>query len=206
MKPTFLRTVLTATVSASLLASPARADVFYVSDYVSKNIEKATASGATSIFASTSSGPSGLAFDSAGDLFVSLNGTIMKYTPDGAGSIFATTSSTLGGGLAFDSADNLYVTDFSSGSIEKFTPQGAQSVFANSGLSEPSALAFDSAGNLYVANDGDYSGGPNGTITKISPTGAASTFATGFSDAEGLAFDVSGNLYVAENFGRLLRG
>ena len=55
----------------------------------------------------------------------------------------------------------------------------------------PYGLAFDAAGNLYVANAGDD------TVSKVTPAGVVSTFASGFDDPVGLAFDAAGNLYVA---------
>jgi glucose/arabinose dehydrogenase len=42
-----------------------------------------------------------------------------------------------------------------------------------------------------------YNGGITGTITKITPAGVGSVFATGFSNPQGLAFDAQGSLYVA---------
>ena len=55
-------------------------------------------------------------------------------------------------------------------------------------------MAFDTAGNLYAAN---Y---VNNTISKITPAGVVSTFAsTGLNGPEGLAFDAVGNLYAVNN-------
>ena len=48
-------------------------------------------------------------------------------------------------------AQNLFVSDNSSGNIYKFRPDGTRSTFA-SGLSYPQGLAFDSAGDLFVAD------------------------------------------------------
>ena len=64
-------------------------------------------------------------------------------------------------------------------------------VFANSGMSFPQGLAFDTSGNLYVAN------ADNNTVSRVTPGGDVSTFASGFSRPVGLAFDTNGNLYVA---------
>jgi len=50
-------------------------------------------------------------------------------------------------------------------------------------------LAFDGSGNLYIA-DGS-------TVDRMTPSGAVSTFATGFNYAWGLAFH-DGNLFVAD--------
>ena len=119
--------------------------------------------------------PYGLAFDSAGNLYVANNGnsTIQKFTPGGIGSLFANTGLNRPVGLAFDSAGNLYVSNSGDDTIEKFTPGGVGSVFANTGLNQPYGLAFDSAGNLYVANFG------SSTIEKFTPGGVGSVFVFG---------------------------
>jgi sugar lactone lactonase YvrE len=97
-------------------------------------------------------GPEGLAVDTGGNLFVSINntaGTIYKITPSGSQSTFATyqTSLTLDDplGMAFDNAGNLYVAnqaaDKSSGGIIEYSPFGKTNYFA-SGLPQPSCVAF----------------------------------------------------------------
>src|SRR5580700_2868411 len=98
-------------------------------------------------------------------------------------------------GMAFDSAGDLYVVNFSTNTIVKFTPQGVGSVFATNGISDPGGLAFDSAGNLYLGN------GAN-TIEKFTMDGTGTVFASTSSPfPEGLAFDKAGNLYVANYIG-----
>ncbi len=52
-------------------------------------------------------------------------------------------------------------------------------------------MACDSAGNLYVAN---YL---NGSISKITPGGVQTTFASGLSGPNFISFDGAGNLFVA---------
>ena len=142
--------------------------------------------------------PEGLAFDSAGNLFVTDGGSILEFTPYGAGTIFA---SGLGRavGLAFDSTGNLFVADQLSGNVDKFTASGMRSTFT-SGLSYPFDLAFDSAGNLFVTDWGNGSG----HIYKFTPDGVRSTFAE-LGAPEGLAFDSTGNLFVVdEDTGNIL--
>ena len=79
-----------------------------------------------------------MALDNASNLFVaassgtSSTGAIYKFTSDGVESTFARGFSPLAP-LAFDSAGNLFVSDFG-GDIYEFTPSGMQSTFA-SGLS-----------------------------------------------------------------------
>lgn len=52
-------------------------------------------------------------------------------------------------------------------------------------------MVFDRGGNLFVS---DYA---STFITKFSPSGVSSVFATGLSSPSGLAFDGAGNLYAA---------
>src|SRR5215470_3448804 len=121
------------------------------------HIYKFTPRGGVSTFASGLDGPEGLAFDVAGNLYVtSFLGHIYKFAPGGARSTFASGLNDPMG-LAFDSAGNLYVADEGSGHIYKFQPNGARTSFA-SGLT-PYALAFDGGGNLFVTGWGNGSGG-----------------------------------------------
>ena len=158
----------------------------------------------------------GVAFDSAGNLFVmaiDLNdpndaSTIYKITHGGVISTFGSTPGQ-GFGLAFDSAGNLFAADAgladnTGQTIWKFTPDGTRSVFAgqssfNPGHS-PVGLAFDSFGNLF-ATEGHDIGVPGGDerILKFTPDGMESEFATGLTEPRGLAFDTSGNLFVTDN-------
>ena len=125
-----------------------------------------------------------MAFDNAGDLFMSDGVRIIEITPGGAQGTFAS-----GGfdGLAFDSSGNLFASCPSSSNpsqsdkIFKFSPGGTQSTFL-SGLTDPSGLAFDRAGDLFVAN---YT---SGIINKITPGGVQSTFASGLYGPTALAF------------------
>lgn len=136
-------------------------------------IEKFTPSGVGSVYASTGDDPSGLAFDSAGNLYVANanDHTIYKITPGGGVSLFASTAA-YPSGLAVDGAGNLYVAIYFSNTIEKFSSAGTDlGAFASTGLSGPVGLAFDSAGNLYVVN------AANNTIEKITPGGVGSLFA-----------------------------
>ena len=220
-----LRLLAVAAVLTSMFGSvSARADTVYATLPSDNSVDKFTASGVASAFAtdpgngSVLNFPVGLAFDSAGNLYVANNsgggggnGSIEKFTPSGVASVFAADpgdGSVLCGpeGLAFDSAGNLYVAN-DGGWIEKFTPNGTPSLFVadpgdGSVLNNPFGLAFDSAGNLYAANN---FGGDNGfgTIEKFTPNGTPSLFAADPGDGSilnspaGLAFDSSGNLYAA---------
>ena len=202
----------------------ARADIVYATLPFDGTVDQFTPGGAASVFAtdpgddSVLSGPEGLAFDSAGNLYVANNtggasgtGSIEKFTPGGVASVFYADPGDgliLSGpeGLAFDSAGNLYVSN-DGGWIEKFTTNGTPSLFASdpgdgSVLDFPFGLAFDNLGNLYVANS---IGGANefGSIEKFTTNGTHSLFFSDPGDGSilntpaGLAFDNSGNLYAA---------
>ena len=132
-------------------------------------------------------------------------GIVSKFTWDGMQSIFATRL-TNPWDLAFDSAGNLFVVDYSTlrqvgnAVIYKITSTGARTTFA-SGLGYPSYVAVDRTGNVFVA---DYN---EGIIYKYKPTGSRGIFASGLYHPVGMAFDIAGNLYVADNsIGNLYQG
>ena len=132
MKPSRARDLFAASAALLLgsLATPARADILYVT-LANNTIEKITSAGAGSVFASSGlNNPGGLAFDSAGNLYVANDSgsTIEKFTRGGLGSVFASTGLLGPINLAFDSAGNLYATD--NIGIKKLTPGGAISIFA----------------------------------------------------------------------------
>src|SRR6266446_2950294 len=164
---------------------------------------KFTHDGVQSTFASGLEWPWDLAFDSAGNLFVTDgldvvgpgHANIYKFTPDGVRTTFA--SGLLAPeALAFDSAGNLFVLeggdiDGLGAAIYQFTPGGVRSTFASPFLCIGPGLAIDSAGNLFVP---DWC---TGAIYKFTPGGVRSTFASGgVISPLGLDFDSAGNLFV----------
>jgi sugar lactone lactonase YvrE len=99
--------------------------------------------------------PTGLTFDSSGNLFVSTecfspffcelgSDTILKFTPTGVGSTFAT-GLTYPRGLAFDSSGYLFVAESIPGipgDILKFPPGGGSPTVFASGFGRPQYLTF----------------------------------------------------------------
>jgi len=138
-------------------------------------IQKTTPADVTSIFATITgaSGSDGLAFNSAGDLFVTAgplalsNGGsfIEEYSPTGTDLGPFASGLNHAQGLAFDSSGNLYVASTGTHQVLKFTPGGSESVFASFG-NGASGLAFDSSGNLWVSIGNSH---PN--ILEFSPAG-----------------------------------
>lgn len=118
---------------------------------------------------------------------------------DGAASIarFAGLS-----GLAMDKAGNLLAVESVNGALRKITPAGQVSAVAT-GLASgwgASGVATDSAGNAYVTT--------GMSIVKVTPAGAATTFATvpacagrgaGLCVPTGIVFDNGNNAYVANS-------
>lgn len=66
-------------------------------------------------------------------------------------------------------------------------------------LMNPTGLAFDSEGYLYASSRAE------GTVYRISPEGAISTYAEGMGIATGIAFDRDGNLYVGDRSGTIFK-
>jgi serine/threonine protein kinase, bacterial len=196
----------------------------YVADFSNNTIRKITPAGVVTTLAGTApppslggphavmggsadgtgaaagfNGPTGIATDSAGNLYVgdTNNQTIRKITPAGAVTTLAGTAHLLGStdatgaaarftlpqGVATDSAGNVYVADEGNSIIRKITPAGVVTTLAGTAgvlggtdatgaaasFRFPVGVSTDSAGNIYVADTGNH------TIRKITPNGAVST-------------------------------
>ena len=146
-------------------------------------------------------GPSGVARDSAGNVYVTdcLNHTVRKITPAGMVSTLAGKPGLSGsvdgpgnaarfnrpGGLAIDSTGNLYVADTGNHILRKITPAGMVTIVAglagSSGSDDgtgsaarfnaPTGVAIDAAAILYITDTGNH------TIRKVTATGAVTTLA-----------------------------
>lgn len=84
--------------------------------------------------------------------------------------------------IIFDSAGNLYGSDYNGPNIYKVTPSGEVSIFAN-GITAPNGLAFDSEGALFVCDnlgDAIYKLDADGNIVETyaidSPSGLIKEF------------------------------
>lgn len=195
------------TISAGVLialsgfSSRARADSMYVGAGASNGTASlvsydTTATSPVPTMIATGLDPiRGLAVDGAGNVYAAIaaENTIVKYTPGGSLSTFASAGLDGPYGLAFDSSGNLFAANYNTGTIVEYTPGGSPTTFAT-GLTRPDGLAFGASGDLYVANSG-FDGPFAGKITRITPSGLESAFASG-NIPMALAFDASGNLYV----------
>lgn len=102
------------------------------------------------------SGPTGLAMNSQGVLFVAsyTDNSIYKIMPNGQTQLY-TKSGMLGGpiGLAFDSMDNLYVANYAKNNILKINKAGQIFTFMT-GVTNPYYLIIK-GNNLYITEQGN---------------------------------------------------
>jgi DNA-binding beta-propeller fold protein YncE len=203
----------------AIISGPFSVDLFASVNGTTQNgggsILEFTPSGGETTFASALDRPRGVAFDSAGNLFIATttldensgnySGAILKIASDGTQTTFANVSGPSASffleDLKIDDSDNVLLmvndeTDLNEASvIYEFAPDGTQTTFGNI-PGQGYGLAFDSEGNLYAADLGDqtvYLFTPGGTRTVfIGP----SAFDPDQSPA-GLVFDRFGNLFVS---------
>jgi streptogramin lyase len=195
-----------------------RAGIVYVADTYNNTIRKVSPAGVVTTLAGkpASQGstdgtgsearftyPSGVAVDSAGNVYVAdtSNNTIRKVTPAGVVTTLAGHAGIQGSedgtgsaarflqptDVAVDSAGNVYVADFYSDAIRKVTPAGVVTTLAGQAgiqgsadgtgrdaqFRDPWGVAVDGTGNVYVTDYG------NSTIRKVTPEGVVTTLAGG---------------------------
>lgn len=176
------------------------ADNVYVADFIGY-VEKLTPSGAFSIVAGEGSDgpagppigptatstliiPTGVAVDTAGNIYIPAGCYADKIAPDGSISMVggsSTSSCSSSTDVAVDAAGNVYVSE-DQGSVERIAPDGTVSTIAGTPSTQPptdtgwaTAMIFnpdpitvDSSGDVYVANWG----WPNSAIVKLTPAPA----------------------------------
>ena len=186
---------------------------FYIADFDNCLIRKITPDGIISTVAGTGvigysgdngpatkakiSGPSGLAVDHEGNLFIAdyRNNVIRKVTPAGIISTFAgtghagfsgnggrATAAALSapGAVAIDRNNNLYISDCDNNCVRVVTHAGIINNFAGNGAGA-------------ATGSGTFSGDGGLAIN------------AGFNNPRGLAIDAAGNVYIADCFNQRIR-
>jgi MYXO-CTERM domain-containing protein len=172
----------------------------YFADSNNNTIRKVTKTGVVSTFSGPPfvqfNSPVGLAVNNtSGNFYVSDTNTLRQISGGGvmtlAGALTAGSADGTGGsagftspgGLAVDSAGNIYVADTGNSTIREITPTGTVTTLAgqagNAGLmdgtgsnamfNKPEDLTVDTSGNVYVADT------LNAAIRKITPAGVVTT-------------------------------
>jgi len=204
--------------------------------------------GSLAINASLNS-PGHIVFDSAGNLFIAdtanhrirkvdVNGLITTvagagtngYSGDGGPATNASLNSP--GGIAFDSAGNLFIADMMNSRVRKVDTNNVITTVAGNGSSAwpttgdggpatnaiiryPASVAADAAGNLFVGDAGDN------RVRKVDINGIITTFAGGgptYYSGDGgpatnaslwtpvdLCFDASGSLFIDDVYNNRIR-
>jgi sugar lactone lactonase YvrE len=152
------------------------------------------ANGEMTEFSGDITNPTGIAFDSTGQIFVSsrMDGTVYRITAFKEAVPFVRNLG-VATGIAFDDSDTMYVGD-RTGTIYKVNGIGEESVWAQL---EPSVSAY----HLAVGPDSAlYVAGPTvasfDSIMRVDADGEIGVFYRGLGRPQGLAFDEQGNLYV----------
>ena len=161
----------------------------------------------------------GLAFDSAGNLYVA-DATfqasptppgIFRISPGGAVKRVATLpADSFPNGLAFRDG-RLYITDSSLGAIWQLMPGRQPAIWLQDPLLAPKT-DIGANGLAFWRNSAYVSVSDSGTIVRVPfradgkpGTPVVVTQANVLQTADGIAFDVRGNLYIAVNDNRLMR-
>jgi sugar lactone lactonase YvrE len=215
----------------------------FVADAGNHTIRRVTGSGTVTTFAGSPGvagstdgtgaaarfyNPCGLAFDTAGNLYVADrdNSLIRKITPSGGVTTLASVNQAWG--VAVDSTGNVYAPGASNHTLQKITPAGVLTTLAGMAgyagdmdgtgsaarFYNPGAIAIDGYANLYVADTS------TDIIRKVTLSGVVTTYAgapysagsndgvrasAGFNQPSGLTVDSSGIFYVADSANNAIR-
>ena len=126
-----------------------------------------------------------------------------NYVQAGSQTILASQANGLvgPGGVAVDSAGNVYIADTYANALKVWSPTNNQvSVLVTNGLNYPFGLAVDASNNVYIADT--Y----NDAVKEWSPaTGTITTLVTNLHRPYGVALDSSANVYISDTYNNAVR-
>lgn len=157
--------------------------------------------------------PSGIAFDSAGRMFVAdannhrvqvfdmSAGAPVHEATIGAGTARSgSTQFDAPGRFAIDGSDHLFVADFGNDRVQRCTETASAWTCStlDAGLNNPDGIAVDQQNNVFIADQDNF------RIRKCSAAGVCSTWAANPPGLQIWPSDSSGNVYGAANYERLV--
>ena len=188
---------LTMILASLLIQFPGWADAGPVSLYVANEgdgtVRQFSQSGLDlGVFESGLNAAHNLSVDPAGDLYVSYDNGVNKYSQSGS-LLLTISTSFIPGQVQVAANGNLLVNNYYGGDVLQYSQTGQYlSVFCNPGLQRAYYSAFDSQGNLYITDH------ISGVVERISSTGVdEGKFISNISGVAGIAFDSKGDLYAA---------
>jgi YVTN family beta-propeller protein len=184
----------------------------YVADQANGRIRKVNiGTGAVTLLVSGLQGPSGVAVDGAGNVYVAetSNHVVKRFNSSGALTLtvgttnIGSTNSTLAlssfnapQGVAVNSAGTfIYVADSGNNLIRRIDVSGdAVTSIVTTGLNNPWAIAINSGGTTLYVTDHN-----NGLVKTVAvPANTVATLAGSYSAPRGIAVDSAGDVYVTQ--------
>lgn len=149
-----------------------------------------TSLAAGSVLLSGLNAPTGLAYDTAGRLYISCwgNGQIWRLDKNGISVVLENLPSPAG--LAFDSEGNLLIAGYGDGNIYVWDGKARPRVLA-SGFAAPTGLLWNREGKLLVANRNA------GEIVAVNGDGSKETVSKGHKTPVGIAQTPDGTLFIS---------
>ena len=158
-------------------------------------------------------GPTDVAVDSAGNLYIEdANTRIRKVDASGRITTVSPPWSTRPRGIATDEAGNLYIADGMNARVYRLDPAGVVSIVAGNGVVGysgdggaateaslvPDDIAMDSLGSFYVLDT-------SSRIRKVDAEGIITTLSDAELAANAIVADAVGNVYIADYYSAVVR-
>jgi sugar lactone lactonase YvrE len=182
------------TGTAVTVSPPPAAGLVVAEDSNSSVIELPPGGGSAHYVGASFSGPTGLATDTLGDVFVADNGNNRVIEdPAAGGQTTVGTGLTHPNGVAVDQSGDVFIADSGNNRVVEVPAGGGPQQTLLSGLSTPWGVATDAAGDVFVADTGN-----NRVLELPAVGGNPITLASGLLHPQAIAADVQGDVFVAD--------